>query len=49
MVSIVEKISWKHNIPEGTITIAYDGLNKIKKAIDSETRYSCLSNHFNLI
>ena len=30
---------------EGGIKIGWDALNVIKKAIDSETIYSCLSNH----
>ena len=49
MVYIVEEISLKFNILEGSITIACDGLNAIKKSIESETRYSCLSNHFYLV
>ena len=49
VVSIVEEISQKFNILEGKITITCDGLNTIKKAMDIETRYPCLSNKFNLI
>ena len=49
MVSIVGEISRKHNIPEVVITIAYNGLTILKKAMYSKTRYSCLSNHFNII
>ena len=49
MVSIVEEISLKSNILEGAITIVYDGLNTIKRAMEYNTIYSCLSNHFKLI
>ena len=46
---IVEEISREFNILEGAITIVCDGLNAIKNAMDRATRYSCVSNHFDLI
>ena len=49
MEYIVEEISLKFNISEGETTIACDGLKAIKKSMDNETRYSCLSNHFYII
>ena len=49
VVSIVEEICHKHNIIEGGITAKYDGLTAIKKIIGSETNYSYLANHFDLI
>ena len=49
MVSIVEEISHNFNILEGAIKIAFNGLNTIKEAMHCKTRYSCLSNHLNLI
>ena len=49
VVSIVEELCHKHNIIEGEITEKYDGLTAIKKSIGSETNYSYLANHFDLI
>ena len=49
VVSFVEEIIQKFNILEGAITIKCNGLNAIKKSMDRETRYSCISNHFDLI
>ena len=45
----MEEIIQKFKILESAITIYCDGLNTIKKAMDIKTRYSCPSNHFDLI
>ena len=46
---IIYTICGKHNIRSGGITASCDGINAIQKAMDSNTTYLCLSNHFDLI
>ena len=49
MTYILYTICEKHNIRSGGITSSCDGLSAIKKAMDANTTYLCLSNHFDLI
>ena len=42
MCYTVEEISTELNILEAEITIARNGLNTIKKSMESKTIYSCL-------
>ena len=46
---IVEDIFSKHNIRDGSNTISCDGIKALEKSMDPNTKFSCLSNHFNII
>ena len=49
VTSIIETIYEKYNIRSRGITAVYDGLNAIKKSMDSNNTYPYQSNYFNLI
>lgn len=49
IICVVERICVVFGIVHGQVTIACDGLEAIKKAVDSCTHYSCRSNQFDLI
>ena len=49
IVLIVEDLWLKHNISEVSITVTCGGIDALKNAIDSDTKLSCLLNHFDTI
>eukprot|EP00957_Ditylum_brightwellii_P137071 10451658-Ditylum_brightwellii.AAC.2 len=46
IVSITNNICAFHRVSSGSMTVAYDGLEAIKKAMAEETHCSCQSNHW---
>ena len=49
IVTLVEGICEYHCINRGSITIACDGIEALKKAMDQDTYFSCQSNQYDLI
>ena len=49
IILIVEDICSKHNIQGVCITDACAGIEDLEKSMDPNTKFSCLSNHVELI